>query len=67
MAYWLESWIPDLGNPGSSPLSCSMVDWTFHFSKVDQMSTKNSWGLSGQKQTIFLWRLCSLEMAEPYP
>ena len=37
------------GTAGSKPLGGSKVDSTFYPSEVDQMSTKNSWGLSGKK------------------
>ena len=34
---------------GSKPLGGSKVDLAFLPSKVDEMSTRNSWGLSGKK------------------
>ena len=45
----LRRWIPEPGVPGSKPLNGSKVDTAFHPFNVDQMSTRNSWGLSGKK------------------
>ena len=49
MEQWLGRWIPNLGDPGSKQLGCSEVHSAFHLSEVDQMSTRNFWGLSGEK------------------
>ena len=49
MNYWLRRWIPNPGVPCSKPLGGSKIDSTFHPSKVDKMSTKNFWELSGEK------------------
>ena len=40
---------------GSISLGGSNVDSAFHPSKVDQMSTGNSWGLSGQNLNVSSW------------
>ena len=42
-------WIPNLEVLDSKPLGGSKVDSAFHPSKVDEMSTRNSWRLSGKK------------------
>ena len=36
---------PNLGVSGSKPLDDFKFDTSFHPSEVDQMSTRNSWGL----------------------
>ena len=43
MAYWLGHWISKPEVMVSKPLGGSQVNSVFHPSKVDQMSTKNSW------------------------
>ena len=45
VAQWLSHWIPNPGVPGLKPLGGCKVDSAFHPSKVDEMSTRNSWGL----------------------
>ena len=42
---WLRCWIPNSGVACSKPLSGSMVDSAFHPSEIDQMTTRNFWGL----------------------
>ena len=42
-------WIPNLGVPYSKPLGGSKVDSAVHPSKVDQLSARNIWGISGKK------------------
>ena len=42
-------WIPNPGVPCSKPMGGSKVDSAFHPSEVDEMSTRNSWGLIGKK------------------
>ena len=42
-------WISNPGVPCSKPLGGSKVDSAFHPSKVDKMSTRNFWELSGKK------------------
>ena len=52
MAWWLRCWIPNPGVPGSkslSSLSSSKVDSTFHFSEMDEIGPRYSWGLSIKK------------------
>ena len=46
-----------LGNLDQRSGQCSKVNSTVHLSEVDQMSTRNSWGLSGKKnvQALALW------------
>ena len=39
-------------NPPAKPLRGSKVDLAYHPSRADQMSTRNSWGLSSKKQTV---------------
>ena len=46
---WLRPWIPNPQVPFSKPLGGSEVDSAFHLSKVDKMSTRNFWELSGKK------------------
>ena len=45
----LRHWIPNPGVPCLKPLGGSKVDSAFHPSKVDKMSTRNFWELSGKK------------------
>ena len=45
----LGRWIPNPGVLCSKPLGGSKVDSAFHPSKVDKMSTRNFWELSGKK------------------
>ena len=52
--------------PCSKPLGGSKVDSAFHPSKVDKMSTKNFWELSGKKKPIPRSG-SSLEAVEPHP
>ena len=49
MNYWLRRWIFNPGVPCSKPLGGSKVDSVFHPSKIDKMSTRNFWELSGKK------------------
>ena len=49
MAQWLRHWIPNPGVPCSKPLSVSKFNSAFHPSKVNKVSTRNFWGLSGKK------------------
>ena len=42
-------WISNPEVPCSKPLGGSKVDLAFHPSKVDKMSTRNFWELSGKK------------------
>ena len=49
MAEWLSRWIPNPGVLCSKPLGGSKVDSAFHPSKVDKMSTRSFWELSGKK------------------
>ena len=49
---WLRHWIPNPQVQGSKPLGGSKVDWAFHLFEVDQMSTREIWGLSGIKKTV---------------
>ena len=42
-------WIPNPGVPCSKPLGVSKVDSAVHPSKVDKMSTRDFWELSGKK------------------
>ena len=51
--------------PCSKPLGGSKVDSAFHPSKVDKMSTKNFWELSGKKKLIPRSG-SSLEAVEPH-
>ena len=46
---YLRHWIPNPGVPCSKPLGGSKVNSAFYPSEVDQMSTRNSWELSGKK------------------
>ena len=48
-AKWLGHWIANPGVSDSTPVSGSKVGSTFHPFEVDQMNTKNSWGLSDKK------------------
>ena len=48
-AEWLRHWIANPGVSDSTPVSGSKVGSTFHPFEVDQMNTKNSWGLSDKK------------------
>ena len=45
----LRRLIHNPGVPCSEPLGGSKVDSAFHPSKVDQISTRNFWELSGKK------------------
>ena len=45
MASWLRRYIPNPGVPYSNPLVGSKIDSAFHPSEVDQMNTRNFWGL----------------------
>ena len=45
MAEWLRHWITNPGVSGLKPLGVSKVGSAFNPSKVDQMSTRNSWEL----------------------
>ena len=49
MAKCLRCWIPNPGVLCSKPLGSSKVNSAFHPSKVDEMSTKHLWELSGKK------------------
>ena len=49
MAECLRCCIPNPGVLCSKPLGSSKVNSAFHPSKVDEMSTKNFWELSGKK------------------
>ena len=49
MAKWLRCWVSNPGISCSKPLGGSKVDSTFHPSKVNKMSTRNIWKLSGKK------------------
>ena len=49
MAYWLRRWIPDPGVPCSKPLGGAKVDSAIRPSEVDKVSSRNFWGLSGNK------------------
>ena len=63
----IKCWIPNSGFPISKPVGGLKVDSAFHPSVVDQISTRNSWGQSGKKQTVSLYWLWNLEAGEPYP
>ena len=45
MTLWLWHWISIPGVPSSKPLGGSKIDSIFQSSKVDKMSTTNSFGL----------------------
>ena len=39
---------------GAKPLDGSEVNSAFHHSEVNQMGTRNSWGLSGKNENVSL-------------
>ena len=49
VAVMASHWIPNPEVLGSKPLGSSKVDSAFHPSRVPEMSTRNSWRLSGKK------------------
>ena len=49
LSQWLGCWILNTGVPGSKLLGASKVNLSFHPSEVNQISTRNSRGLSGEK------------------
>ena len=52
LMYYINFKEEHISNPGflfSKPLGGSKVDSAFHPSKVDKMSTRNIWELSGKK------------------
>ena len=51
---WPSGWIPNWGVPGSKPQGSSKVNSAFHPYEVDQLSTRNFWGLNGKRKTISL-------------
>ena len=55
MAGWVGRWIPNTRVWGSKPLDGSKADSSFHPSKVDQMSIRNSWELSQRPFVCFVW------------
>ena len=48
MAQWLSCWIPNPGVSCSIPLGGSKVDSAVDPCKVDEMSTRNFWELTGR-------------------
>ena len=48
MSKWLRCWIPNAEAACSEILGSSKVDWAFHLSEVDQMSTMDSLELSSK-------------------
>ena len=49
-----------------NPVGGSKVDSAFHLFEVDQMSTRNIWGLSNKKQTVSLKAVELIHKKEPY-
>ena len=49
LSFTLRHWIPDPGVPDSKPLGGYKVRSAYHTSEVENMSTRNFWGLSGKK------------------
>ena len=47
MAWWLVRWITNRGVPASKPIGGSKVDPAVYLSEVEEVSTRNSWGLGG--------------------
>ena len=58
-------YIPDPGAMCSKPLGGSKVDSAFHPSKVDKMSTRNFWELSGKKRNYLLKVALALRQLKP--
>ena len=53
ITYWLGCWIPSPKVPGSKPQGGSKVDSAFYPSKVDQMSIRNSLGLTNKTVSLY--------------
>ena len=62
----MEQWPPSPGVPCSKPLGGSKVDSAFHPSEVNEVSTRNFWGLV-VKSKLPPQSGSSLEAVEPHP
>ena len=61
--YWITN--PDVSS--LKPQVDSNIDAAFHLSEVGQISTSNSWGLSGKVKSLFIESLQLFKTVEPYP